>query len=384
MDETHTQKRVTRLAIMENLDCVVIGAGIVGLAVARELSLSGREVVILETEQGIGMEASSRTGEVIHAGLYYKPGSLRASLCVRGKKRLYAYCRNNDVPSRRLGELVVCPEPSSVHAVKKILDQALACNVNDVSLLDGNCVREIEPELRCEMAIMSPSTGVVDSHALMQAFLRDAEEEGSILLLGTPCLSGKINSNGIEINIGGPEPLKITCQGLINSAGIHAQKMAASIDGFKAGLVPPSYLCKGSYFTISKETPFSHLIYSVPSGDTPGIHLSFDLAGQARFGPDAQWMEEVDYDVDYERGSFFEQGVRRYWPDVPAGSLNPGFAGYFARTYGPDDPVSDWIIQGPDDHGIPGLINLFGIDSPGLTACMSIAEYVKGKLNVGH
>ena len=368
---------------MENLDCVVIGAGVVGLAAARELSLAGREVIILESEESIGMEASSRTGEVIHSGLHYTPGSLRANLCVSGRELLYSYCRDRGVAYRRLGELVVAPEPSSVADVERIFDQALDNGVDGLILLGRNQVSDMEPGLNCQAAILSPSTGIFDSHRLMKVLLRDAEEEGAILLLGTPCLAAGISSGGFEIEIAGSEPLIASCRTLINSAGIHAQHVAGSIDGFDSSLVPPSHLCKGSYFTISTRLPFKHIIYCVPSGEGPGIHLSFDMAGQARFGPDSEWVEKVDYDVETGRGHLFEQGVRRYWPDVPYGTLQPGFAGYFARTYGPGDPVEDWIIQGPEDHGIPGLVNLFGIDSPGLTACLAIAGHVKGKLSVG-
>jgi L-2-hydroxyglutarate oxidase LhgO len=367
---------------MENLDCVVIGAGVVGLAIARELSLAGREVIILEGEVGTGMEASSRTGEVVHAGLYYTPGSLRANLCVTGRELLYSYCRNRGITHRQSGELVVAPEPSSVAAVEGIRVQALACGVNDVVFLGRDQVSDMEPDLCCEAALLSPSSGIVDSHSLMKTLLRDAEEAGAILLLGTPFLAGRIDGSNIEADIGGPEPVKVNCRAVINSAGIHAQPVAGSIEGLDPGFVPPSFLCKGSYFTSNVSHPFSHLIYCTPSQDGPGIHFSFDLAGQSRFGPDAVWTDRIDYDINTERSAFFEQGVRRYWPDIPENVLNPGFAGYFARTYGPDDPVKDWIIQGPEDHGIPGLINLFGIDSPGLTACIAIAQYVKNKLSV--
>jgi L-2-hydroxyglutarate oxidase LhgO len=367
---------------VEDLDVVVIGAGIVGLAVARELSLAGREVIILEADTGIGMEASSRTGEVVHAGIHYAPGSRRSSLCTAGKELLYTYCHSREVAHQKLGELIIITEPSAAGAVEKIKDQARASGVDDVLVLDKRQVKVLEPDLKCEAALLSPSTGIVDSHGLMNALLRDAEEEGAILLLGTPCLDGRVNGGGIEIELGGPEPTRATCRSLINSAGIHAQSVAGSMEGLNPGFVPSSYLCKGSYFTSSVRTPFSHLIYSTPSHEGPGIHLSFDLAGQSRFGPDAVWMDTIDYDIDSGRAVLFEQGVRRYWPDIPENALQPGFAGYFARTFGPDDPQEDWIIQGPEDHGIPGLVNLFGIDSPGLTACMAIAECVRDMLGI--
>ena len=298
------------------------------------------------------------------------------------RELLYTYCQDRGVTHRKSGELVVAPETSSVATVERVREQALACGVKDVVMMDQNQVSDIEPDLSCEAALLSPSSGIVDSHSLMKTFLREAEETGAILLLGTPFQAGRIQGGNIEIDIGGPDPVKTNCRVVINSAGIHAQSVARTITGLDPIFIPPSFLCRGSYFTSSADIPISHLIYSTPSQDGPGIHLSFDLAGQARFGPDAVWTDKIDYDIEPARAAHFEQGIRRYWPGIPENSLGPGFAGYFARTYGPDDPVKDWIIQGTEDHGIEGLINLFGIDSPGLTACMAIAEYVKDMLGI--
>jgi L-2-hydroxyglutarate oxidase LhgO len=276
------------------------------------------------------------------------------------------------------GELVVASDSSSITEIEKIYLQARSNGIYEVELHDHASVLELEPGLRCKQALLSPSSGIVDSHGLLKAFRSDAEGAGALLALCTPVIAGIITPAGLEIEYAGPESGKLLCRSLVNCAGIHAQGVAAALKGLDPSSVPPAFLCKGSYFTTSVRTPFSRLIYSLPFEGSPGIHLSFDMAGQARFGPDSRWVESIDYDVDASGSGPFTRGVKRYWPDLPDGALRPGFAGYFARTYGPGEPVADWMIQGPADHGIPGLINLFGIDSPGLTACMAIAELVEG------
>ena len=348
----------------------------IGLALAREMALSGREVVILESADRIGTEASSRTGEVIHAGIHYPHNSLRAGLCVQGRDMLYSYCREKGVDHSRTGELVVATEQEQLQQINKLHDQAMSNGVSDVQLLDRDDVRDLEPGITCKGALFSPSTGIIESHGLMKTFLDDAVRTGALLVLNTPVVSGRLTGSSVELKYGGPEPGRLSCQNVINCAGIHAQKVAASLEGLDPAHIPPAFLCKGSYFTTSKTPPTSRLIFSLPSDTTPGIHLSLDLAGQVRFGPDSQWVDGIDYEVDGSRAGVFAAGVRRYWPDFPEEALQPGFAGYFARTYGPDEAVRDWMIQGPEEHGAPGLVNLFGIDSPGLTACMAIGKTV--------
>jgi len=361
---------------MEKTDCIVIGAGVVGLAVARKLAQSDREVVILEGADRIGTEASSRTGEVVHAGIHYPSGSLRARLCVEGRDMVYAYCQHQGINHRMTGEMVTAGDRSQWKDLEKLMAQALANGILDVRLLDKGEAMTLEPGLACSGALISPTTGIIDSHALMKAFLADAVGAGAVLALNTPVLAGKITGHGIEISHGGSETGTISCDALVNCSGIHAQQVAARLQGFDPVHVPDTFLCKGSYFITSKAPPISRLVFSLPSGSVPGIHMSLDLAGQARFGPDSQWTNHIDYHVDPTRELFFASGIKRYWPGLPDGALHPGFAGYFARTYGPANPVADWIIQGPDVHGVDGLVNLFGIDSPGLTACMAIAEEV--------
>ena len=367
---------------MEQLDCLVIGAGVVGLSVSRALALAGREVFILERNPRIGEEASSRNSEVIHAGLYYPSGSLKARLCVRGRDLLYGYCEARGIAFDRMGKLVVASDEPEVPGLRQLRRQAEANGVTDVSWLEQAEVARLEPAVRCVAALHSPSTGIVDSHALMEALLADAEDNGAILAVDTPVEGGRVTGDGIVLEIGGSEPMTAACRSVVNCAGVHASQVAASLEGFPVHTLPPSYLCKGNYFSFSGTTPFSRLIYPLPDEGGLGIHLTFDLAGQARFGPDSQWVDEVDYHVDESLADLFYAAVRRYWPDIPEGSLGPGYSGIRAMVRGPGEEAADFVIQSPDAHGVPGLINLFGIESPGLTACMAIAEEVAGSFRI--
>jgi L-2-hydroxyglutarate oxidase LhgO len=361
---------------MERVDCVVIGAGIVGLAVARALARAGREVIVLEEASAIGTETSSRNSEVIHAGIYYAPGSAKALLCVKGRELLYRYCEERGVGHRRCGKLIVATAAEQVAALHKIQAQAAANGVHDLRLLTAAEANAMEPALRCVAALHSPSTGIVDSHALMLAYLGEAEDHGAMHALLSPVTGGEIGAQGIALEVGGAEPMRIRAHTVINSAGLMAQRCAASLRGFPRDKVPPCYYAKGNYYSLTTRPPFTHLIYPVPEAAGLGVHLTLDLAGQARFGPDVEWITEIDYDVDLSRADGFYRAIRDYWPGLKDGQLAPGYAGVRPKLAGPDEPANDFLIQGPAEHGVPGLVNLFGIESPGLTASLALAEQV--------
>jgi L-2-hydroxyglutarate oxidase LhgO len=361
---------------MERVDCVVIGAGVVGLAVARALALAGREVIVLEAAGAIGTETSSRNSEVIHAGIYYPPGSAKAVLCVQGKSLLYRYCEEHGVAHRRCGKLIVATAEAQVATLHKILAQAAANGVHDLRQLTMAEAKAMEPELRCVAALHSPSTGIIDSHGLMLAYRGDAEDRGAMLALYSPVTGGAAAAGGIMLEVGGAEPMRILARTVVNSAGLGAQQVAAALRGFPPDKVPPCHYAKGNYYSLAAHSPFTHLIYPVPEAAGLGVHLTLDLAGQARFGPDVEWITEIDYDVDLRRADGFYRAIRDYWPGLRDGQLAPGYAGIRPKLGGPDRPAGDFLIQGPDEHGVAGLVNLFGIESPGLTASPALAEHV--------
>ena len=360
---------------MERVDCVVIGAGVVGLAVARALALAGREVIILEEAGAIGTETSSRNSEVIHAGIYYAPGSAKALLCVKGRELLYRYCEERGVAHRRCGKLIVATEEGQIGALHKIQAQAAANGVHDLRLLTADEAKAMEPALRCVAALHSPSTGIVDSHALMLAYLGEAEDHGAMHALLSPVTGGEVEAHGIALDVSGTEPMRIRAHTVINSAGLMAQRFAASLRGFPSNMIPPLYYAKGNYYSLAARPPFTRLIYPVPEAAGLGVHLTLDLAGQARFGPDVEWITEIDYDVDLSRADGFYRAIRDYWPGLKDGQLAPGYAGVRPKLSGPNEPANDFLIQGPAEHGVPGLVNLFGIESPGLTASLALAEH---------
>lgn len=364
---------------MEKLDAVVIGAGVVGLAVARELALAGREVVILDAEEAIGTHTSSRNSEVIHAGIYYPKGSLKATACVEGRHLLYDYCRTHGVPHRRCGKLIVATDEAQLAELLGILKKAHENGASDVVRIPREQAIAMEPELHCFAALHSPSTGIIDSHALMLAYLGDAEAHGAMLALKSPILGGSVTPEGIEIRTEGSEP--ILARTLINSAGLRAPSVAKSIEGYPAGLAPRELYAKGNYYSLNRKSPFQRLVYPVPEPGGLGVHVTLDLAGQARFGPDVEWVERISYDVDPKRAARFYAAIRRYWPGLPDDSLAPGYAGIRPKTSGPGEPASDFEIQGPRRHGIAGLVHLFGIESPGLTASLALAKRVLSELS---
>ena len=358
---------------MEAADVVVIGAGVVGLAIGRALAQSGREVWVLEAGPGIGGGVSSRNSEVIHAGIYYPAGSLKARMCVDGKHMLYEYCDSHGVPYSRLGKLIVAAEPAEVPTLAAIRDRA-AVNGVELHPLDGAAARALEPALRVEAALHSPSTGIVDSHALMLAFQGEIEHAGGTVVCRAPITGG----TGLELQVGGDEPMELRCQAIVNAAGLHAPAIAHALG---TPDVPPGFLCKGSYYSLTGRAPFSRLIYPVPEPGGLGVHLTLDLGGQARFGPDVEWIDHEDYDVDLRRADGFYAAIRRYWPDLPDDALTPGYAGIRPKISGPGEPAADFRIVGPAEHGIGGLVHLFGIESPGLTASMALAAHVERIVN---
>jgi L-2-hydroxyglutarate oxidase LhgO len=361
---------------MDKVECVVIGAGVIGLAVARRLALAGREVVVLEAAEGIGTVTSSRNSEVIHAGIYYPAGSLMARMCVSGKRALYQYCGERGIPHKNCGKLIVATTPSESEKLQSIRAHAEANGVLDMQTLSGEGARALEPALNCDAALLSPSTGIIDSHAFMLALRGDAEAAGAAFAFHTPLERAKATAGRVELDAGGEAPMTLECSLLVNAAGLAAPAVARSIDGMPLELIPPAYLAKGNYFSCTAKAPFSHLIYPVPEPGGLGVHLTLDMAGQARFGPDVEWVDHIDYAVDPARGERFYPAIRRYWPTLPDGVLMPSYSGIRPKIVPPAVARQDFLIQGPRDHGVDGLINLFGIESPGLTSSLAIAEHV--------
>lgn len=360
----------------EKVDCVVIGAGVVGLAVARALAMRGRETLVLEAEDAIGTGTSSRNSEVIHAGIYYPPGSAKARLGVAGKQLLYAYCEARGIEHRRCGKLIVAADTEQVKALEKIAATARANGVNDLRWLTAAEAKAMEPALRCVGALLSPSTGIIDSHGFMLALQGDLEGAGGTIAFQAPVKGGHCERDGIFLEAGADETLELAARVVINSAGLGAQDLARRIEGVPQESIPRSAYAKGNYYVLQGKPPFRHLIYPVPEPGGLGVHLTLDLAGQARFGPDVEWVEKLDYTVDPGRAERFYSVIRRYWPGLPDGALHPGYAGIRPKLGGPEAAASDFLIQGPDAHGVRGLINLYGIESPGLTAALAIAERV--------
>ena len=360
---------------MELVECLVVGAGVVGLAIARALARARREVIVVESESGIGSGISSRNSEVIHAGIYYPTGLDKTRLCVDGKSMLYAFCQEFGVPHERCGKLLVA-NAGEVDKLATLKAQAEANGVADLIWLSGKEARALEPALLVERALLSPSTGIIDSHAFMLALRGDAEAHGAMIAFETPVLTGRATEQGLVIETGGPAPMRVAAEIVVNAAGLGAQAVARSIAGVPADKIPPLHLAKGNYFSLSGRSPFSRLIYPMPTPGGLGVHLTLDLAGQAKFGPDVEWVEAIDYDVDPGRAASFYAAIRTYWPDLPDGALQPGYAGVRPKIARPGGSNTDFLIQTEKDHGAAGLINLFGIELPGLTASLAIADWL--------
>ena len=364
-----------------HVDCVVIGGGVVGIATARQLAMAGHEVWLLEATSELGSETSSRNSEVIHAGIYYPKDSLKAKLCVEGRRKLYRYCEQKNVPHKRCGKLIVATTSAQVVELDEILARGRANQVEELEIIDGSQLKKLEPELAALAAIRSPVTGIIDSHALMLQLKHDAEQSGAQFVFNSPVVSGKVLDSGIELVVGQQEPFRLTAKKVVNSAGLDAVSLLSKIKGFPNQHIPAFYMAKGNYFSLPSQAPFNHLIYPVPEPGGLGVHLTLDLAGQARFGPDVEWISEKHYPVDESRKNGFESAIECYWPGVPKGRLQPAYAGIRPKLSGPGESSKDFLIQGVSVHGVPGLVNLLGIESPGLTSCLSIADYVTTCIN---
>ena len=360
---------------MDRVDVVVIGAGVVGLACARALALAGREVLLLETESAFGTGVSSRNSEVIHAGLYYPNGSLKARHCVTGKRMLYEYCNARAIPFRRCGKLLVATSAAQIAQIEKLLKNAAGNGVDDLKLIDGKDAIAMEPALRCDAALLSPSSGIIDSHSYMLSLLGDIENAGGTVVFNTAVLGGRIDKDGVILTVQGADPLHARL--VVNCASLGAQAIAHAIDGFPAEHIPQLRYARGVYFSISGKSPFTRLIYPLPEAAGLGVHLTIDLGGQAKFGPDVEWIDEPSYTVDPSRANAFYGEIGKYWPGIKDHQLQPAYAGIRPKINAPDEPAADFYIAGRETHGVRGVITLFGIESPGLTGSLSIAEVVK-------
>jgi len=365
---------------VDRIDCVVIGAGVVGLAVARALALQGREVMVLEALEAIGTSTSSRNSEVIHAGIYYPAGSLKARLCIEGKELLYAYCAERGIGHSRCGKLMVATSTAQAAQLQGIISKAAANGVHDLVLITKEEAQAMEPQLECVAAVYSPSTGIVDSHALMLALQGDLENAGGLVVLNSPVAEAQCVQNAIILIASDGTELKAAT--VVNAAGLHSQALARCFAGLDDRFVPPSYYAKGNYFTLAGRSPFARLIYPLPEAAGLGVHLTIDLGGQARFGPDVQWVTSPDdLVVDPTRADAFYAEIRKYWPALRDGALIPGYAGIRPKIQAPHEPAKDFLIQGPTVHGVAGLVNLFGIESPGLTSSLAIGDHVSRLLS---
>ncbi|HEU0204462.1 MAG TPA: NAD(P)/FAD-dependent oxidoreductase [Burkholderiaceae bacterium] len=368
---------------MEKVDCVVIGAGVIGLAVARALARVGRDVLILERARAIGTETSSRNSEVIHAGIYYPAQLAKARWCVAGKEMLYRFCADCGVAHRRCGKLIVATDDSQRPQLAALLRQAQENGVHDLAWLTPAQVSEMEPHVRCKAALLSRSSGIIDSHAYMLALLGDAERHDAWLAFGSAVTGGRITEDGIELDVAGDEPMTLRAAIVVNSAGLRAQQVARAI-GMPAQTVPPAFFAKGNYYTLGGRSPFTRLVYPLPEPGGLGVHVTLDLGGQIRFGPDVEWLDgdpqgadgEFDYTVDPRRADRFYAAIRKYWPGLPDAALRPGYAGIRPKIERPGGSTTDFLVQGPRAHGVPGLVHLYGIESPGITASLALAEHV--------
>jgi L-2-hydroxyglutarate oxidase LhgO len=365
---------------VDEVETIVIGAGVVGLAIARQLALAGQEVLVLEQATIIGSETSSRNSEVIHAGIYYPTGSLKARLCIAGRDHLYRYCAERGIAHQRLGKLIVASDPAQDGALAAIAAQATANGVGDLRQLSQADIAALEPALSATSGLLSPSTGIVDSHALMLSLQGDAEAAGAVFAFHAPVIGGRIDGTGYQIAIGGATPMHLQARRLVNAAGHGAWDIARHLDGYPASQIPAQGWAKGTYFTLRGRSPFTHLVYPVPEPGGLGIHLTLDLAGSARFGPDVEWIDAFDYQIDPQRSQRFYPAIRRYWPALPDDALEPAYTGIRPKLGDATATATDFRIDGPREHGFDGLVQLFGIESPGLTASLAIAEMVAQQL----
>ncbi len=363
---------------MEKVDCLVIGAGVIGLAVARALALAGREVVVLETNDCIGSGMSSRNSEVIHAGIYYPRASLKARFCVDGRKRLYEYCKAHNVPFKRCGKFVIATSEQQQPGLQTILENARANGVDDIVPLDRAEMRTREPQLRCCAALWSPSTGIIDSHSYMLALQGDLEDAGGAVVFDSSVTGGIVTNGKLVLDVhDSGDGFRLAANTVVNCAGIDGDKLAGAIEGININVIPEYSYAKGNYFSYSGKAPFASLIYPVPDEYGLGIHVTLDMSGNIRFGPDVEWIDKPDYEVNPNRGELFYEAIRSYWPEVKSESLFPAYSGIRPKINGRGLPAVDFCIQDETEHGVAGLINLFGIESPGLTSSLALADYVR-------
>lgn len=365
---------------MDQIECVIIGAGVVGLSIARALALEGRDVLIIEKEDAFGLHTSSRNSEVIHAGIYYPKDSLKAQLCVKGKQLLYEYCNLRSIPNKRTGKLIVATEDFEIETVKQYIDKASDNGVDDLIWLSQSEVAELEPEVSSVGAVFSPSTGIIDSHSYMLSLLGDTENAGGLVVYQTSIASIKPQGDKFIVETKGLNAHEIKASVVINAAGLYACDVARTIAELDETSIPQPYYAKAHYYSLSGRNPFTHLVYPVARKASLGVHVTVDMGGGARFGPDLDWIEGIDYSFDESRKQLFYDAIRRYWPSVGRDQLQPGYTGIRPKISGPDEPAADFLIQSYKDHQMKGLINLFGIESPGLTASLAIAELVRRQI----
>jgi L-2-hydroxyglutarate oxidase LhgO len=365
---------------MESVDCIVVGAGVVGLAAARALALAGREVLVLERHAIPGSETSSRNSEVIHAGIYYAPGSLKATLCVAGRRLLYAYCRKRGIAHRACGKYIVATRDDEVAALERYRTVARANGVEELELCSAEQVRHAEPEVQCVAGLWSPVTGIVDSHELMQAYIADIEAARGTVAYHSEVTALGVVDGGFRVVVGGDDAGALQARALVNAAGLGAPGLARGIAGLSPATVPPAHYAKGHYYSLSGRSPFRHLVYPVAEAAGLGIHVTLDQGGGARFGPDVEWVDGVDYAFDDSRRERFVSAIRRYYPGLDAARLQPAYTGIRPKIGPPGSTAADFRIDGPEVHGCPGLVNLFGIESPGLTASLAIGDRVAALL----
>tara|TARA_R110002096_G_scaffold22692_3_gene72915 strand:+ start:1096 stop:2217 length:1122 start_codon:yes stop_codon:yes gene_type:complete len=364
---------------MDKVECIVLGAGVVGLAVARALALRGHNPIILDAGPIIGSQTSSRNSEVVHAGIYYPEDSLKARACVEGKARLYQLCEERGVSYRRCGKLIVATHPDQEAGLADLKRKAAANGVDDLIELTGREAMAMEPQLTCSAALLSPSSGIVDSHGFMLALQGEAETHGAMTLLNTTVKNAQADDDGVVLTLDDGEQVRTAM--LVNALGLNACRFAHDMGPPFSATAPTPYFAKGSYFALNAKAPFSRLVYPMPEPGGLGVHITIDLNGRARFGPDVQWIDRLDYDVDPGRADVFYDRVRAYWPGLPDGSLVPDYAGIRPKITGPGEAAADFRIDGPQVHGVPGVVHMFGIESPGLTASMALADIVADQIS---